>query len=128
KRLRGELILQGGGGGRPQPPSGPAGGLLRKGAWWLRKLCEVQGLLTVIPLLAVAMYLADDQRLAAAGAYLWLLATAALLLSGVSLGRNLRQQAAEREFAAWFRPGEGYYLAQEEGWWDVCRLDDIRGT
>ncbi len=126
KRLRGELVLQGGGGGRPQPPGGPPSGYLRRAAWLMRKLCEVQCLLTAIPLLAMAMYLADDRQLTAGAIYLLLLAVSSLLLSAISLARNLQQQAAEREFAAWFCPAEGYYLAQHDGWWDVCPLDSER--
>ena len=127
KRLRGELVLRGGGGGRPQPPAMPAGGILRRGAWCLRKLCEVHCILTALPLLAVVMYVADDARLTGGCIYLLLLAAASLLLSAASLARGLRQESAEREFAAWFRPAEGCYLTQEEGWWEVHRLDELSG-
>jgi len=125
KRLRGELVLQGGGGGRPAPPTKPGGGMLRRGAWCLRKVCEVHGILTALPLLAVVMYLTSDVRLTAGCIYLLILAGASLFLAAVSLARGLRQEAAEREFAAWFHPAEGCYLTLEEGWWEVHRLDEL---
>jgi len=125
KRLRGELVLQGGGGGRPAPPARPAGSLLRRVAWCLRKLCEVHCILIAVPPLALAMYLTADVRLTFGGIYLILLAAASLLLSAVSLVRGLRNEATEREFAAWFHPAEGCYLTLEDGWWEVRRLDEF---
>ncbi len=119
KRLHGELRLHGGGGSRPQPPSAPRRGWLPRGVWCARKLCEVQGVLLALPLIALVRWWADDATLVLPQIYLAGLALTSLALSGITLARNLQREAAEAEFAAWFSPPPGQTLRQIDGWWEV---------
>ncbi len=123
KRLRGELRLLGGGGGRPAPPAAARGNLLRRGVWLARKFCEMPGLLACLPAVAAISWCLGDSGLMLGRCYLVGLSIASLGLSVASLVRAVRGEAAEREFAAWFAPPPDCCLTQVDGWWEVHRIE-----
>ena len=51
------------------------------------------------------------------------MALLALPLAAVSIVRRTAEQAAEREFAAWYRPAEGATLVRRDGNWHVVSID-----
>jgi len=116
KRLRGQLIVQGGGGGVPAPPDPIPRRPLRLASWAAHKVCEMHVIMNLVSLLAV-LSLAIDRDLLGARIYTALMGPLALLVAGVALVRAQHQGAAEREFAAWYRVPTGCVLEYREGWW-----------
>lgn len=127
KRLRGELRVLGGGGGRPGPAPPPPRGRVRRLGWLAHKACEPHVVMNALAVLALAQWLLAAGLLAGA-AYVALMAAIAPLLAAARLVRSLREEAAEKEFAAWFRPDEGHVLLQRDGWWHVCGPADTAIT
>ncbi|MBN1589252.1 MAG: CDP-alcohol phosphatidyltransferase family protein, partial [Pirellulales bacterium] len=119
KRVRGTLVVHGGGGDRPEPQPGVPRHPLRLAAWSARKLCEMHVVMNLLGVLAVTSWLLGDTRLVLGRAYLALMATTALAVAIVSVVRSQHDQTAEHEFAAWFRPATGDELTYREGWWTV---------
>jgi phosphatidylglycerophosphate synthase len=119
KRLRGTLEVRGGAGGRPQPQPAVPRNPLRLAAWAARKLCEMHVVMNLLSVLAVAGWLAGDDRLWAGRVYLGLMAVLGTGVAAVSIVRSQRDQAVEREFAAWYRPADGDRLVYRDGWWIV---------
>lgn len=119
KLVRGELRLVGGGGGRPTPCAPPPRRLVPLAAWVARKSCEGHVVLNVLTLLAAAEWLLADRSLLLARAYATGMAAVALAVAGGSLARSLAKQAAEAEFADWYRPPPGCLLVCRDGWWHV---------
>ena len=123
KRLRGELRVRGGGGGRPvaQPPVPRQ--TLSLLAWMLRKACETHVIMNLLGLLAVGQLLLGDTQLLAGRVYLGATGPIALLVAVLTIARSQRNQSAEREFAAWYRVGPGDELTFANGWWTVQSTD-----
>jgi hypothetical protein len=122
--LRGQLLVVGGGGGRPtaQPP--PPRRPLRLLAWIARKACEIHVVLNMLALTALGQLLAGDRQLLIGRIYLAVMAPTAAAVAGWTLLRSQKNEAAEREFAAWFRVPEGHELTFADGWWIVQRAED----
>jgi hypothetical protein len=87
--------------------------------WVVRKSCEAHVVLGMLTMLAVAAWLAGDERLFLARALVVVMAPASITVAVATLARSLNTQAAEHEFAAWYRPPEGDSLTFREGWWIV---------
>jgi hypothetical protein len=119
KRVRGALLLQGGGGGRPQPqppmPRRPARWL----AWAARKACEAHVMMSVLGLLALGSWLLGDRDLWAGRCYLALMAPVSTAVAGWVIVAANRGQQAEKEFAAWHQPPPGCRLLFADGWWTI---------
>ncbi len=56
-------------------------------------------------------------------AYVALMAVVAISLAILQIVRNLRRQAAESEFAAWYRVPEGKALLLEQGYWKTVPIE-----
>ncbi|MBI1903543.1 MAG: CDP-alcohol phosphatidyltransferase family protein [Planctomycetia bacterium] len=119
KRVRGELVLSGGGGARPVPTANPPRRPLRFVAWIARKACEIHVVINTIAAIALVQWLLGDEVLVIARNYLGVLAPLSLLLAGATIWRDIAAHAAEAEFKAWFRPPPGSELHFRAGWWDV---------
>jgi phosphatidylglycerophosphate synthase len=119
KRLRGKLLVDGGGGGRPtaQPPIPRHP--WRLAAWTARKACEMHVVMNLLSALAVGQLLLGDTGLLAGRVCLLLMAPAALITAAVTIAGSQRAQAAEKEFAAWYRVPPGCHLFFVDGWWIV---------
>ncbi|HLA83759.1 MAG TPA: CDP-alcohol phosphatidyltransferase family protein [Thermoguttaceae bacterium] len=124
KRFRGLLEVHGGAGDRPVPPPRVPRHAARLAAWAARKMCETHVVMNVLSILAVTAWLAGDSRLWLGRGYLTLVAVLSVGVAAVTLVRSQHAQAAEREFAAWFRPRPGERLAYREGWWTVEAEDE----
>jgi len=124
KRLRGELRVRGGGGGRPeaQPPVPRLPWSLA--AWTMRKACETHVIMNLLALLVVSQLLLGDTQLLAGRVYVGLMAPLALLVAVCTIARSQRNQSAEREFAAWYRVGPGDELTFANGWWTARPSED----
>jgi CDP-alcohol phosphatidyltransferase-like enzyme len=125
KRLEGELRVVGGGGGRPVPPASPPREPRRLLAWLLRKACEMHVIMNLLTLLALARSLLAVPEWVALG-YVGLMGPVALSVAVATLVRNVRREAAEQEFARWYRPPVGQTLLEEQGWWNVVSVDENR--
>jgi phosphatidylglycerophosphate synthase len=119
KRLHGTLHVHGGGGGRPEPQPTLPRHPLRLAAWAARKACETHVLMNFLTLLAILQWCLGDTRLLGAQVGLVLLAPVALTVAGWTIARSQRAQAAEQEFAAWYRVPPGSELVFRDGWWIV---------
>jgi len=128
KRLRGTLQVHGGGGGRPEPQPSMPRRPLRLAAWLARKLCEMHVVMNLLGLLAVAVWLLGDDHLRLGRVYLVLMATVALVVAIAAVIRSQCNEAAEHEFAAWYRPAPGDQLVYREGWWIVKPTGNAGGT
>ncbi|MHB8897220.1 MAG: hypothetical protein ACYC6Y_00585 [Thermoguttaceae bacterium] len=119
KRLRGKLVVHGGGGGRPQAqPPIPAGWLRRLG-WVARKSTEMHVLMNLLGLVAMATLIVGDRRLLLARLVVVVAAAMALPTAVWTIARSRRLQSAETEFAAWYQLPAGQVLVLRDGWW-VC--------
>lgn len=119
KRVRGPLVVRGGGGARPATAAPAPRRVIRMSAWLIRKACEIHVVMNLLALVALATWLSGDRRLLLAGG--WLLATllGAAVCVAADIVRHLRRGAAEREFAAWYAPPPGHDLVWDGGWWHV---------
>lgn len=122
KRVRGELRVIGGGGSRPSPASPPPRQLRARATWLARKACEAHVVMNTLALLAVGQLLFKDRQLLTGSAYLALMAAISTILAAGALAKSQRQNSAEREFAAWYRPPQEHTLTLENGWWLVQPL------
>ena len=119
KRLKGQLIVEGGGGARPVPTMAPPLRPDRLVAWTARKLCEqhvVMNLLTALTILALC---SPEFGYHAAIIYVTAMAVVAWSVAIWSIGRSVIRRDAESEFAAWYQPPEGKTLEKTDGWWVV---------
>ena len=119
KRVRGQLHVCGGGGGRPEVQPPVPRHPLRLAAWTARKACETHVIMNLLGLLAIGQLLAGDADLLAGRLYLGLMAPLAAITAGWTIGRSQRDGSAEREFAAWYRVPPGCELVFDNGWWVV---------
>jgi hypothetical protein len=122
KRLEGELRVIGGGGGRPAPSPPVPAGWLRRAAWLGRKACEAHVMMNLVAGLALATWLVPGWQILRS-LYVAMMALVALSLAIVQIVRNLRRQAAESEFAAWYRLPEGQTLILEQGYWKTLPIE-----
>ncbi|HEX3658564.1 MAG TPA: lipopolysaccharide biosynthesis protein [Pirellulales bacterium] len=123
KRLHGELQVIGGGGGRPAPPTRMPRHTLARLAWCGRKACETHVVINLLLAISVAeVCLGRGPWLMAA--YAAGMALLALPLAALSIARRTHQQAAEREFAAWYRPADDHTLVRRDGNWHVVKIND----
>jgi hypothetical protein len=120
KRLRGELRVIGGSGGRPSPPASLPARPLAAAAWLIRKACEPHVIMNLLGLIALTQWLLGDAGLLTGRTYLAAMGTLSPLLAALTIGRALRNETAEREFAAWFQPPLGHHIVFEDGWWRVA--------
>jgi hypothetical protein len=123
KRLRGRLLVQGGGGGRPQPTPPVPRNPLRFASWAAHKACEIHVLLNVVTVLALGQWIVGDNTFLAGRIYLGLMAPLAMLVAVVEIARSMYRGAAEQEFRRWYRPAPGDELTYVDGWW-VVRKDE----
>lgn len=119
KRLRGELRVCGGGGGRPLPQPAIPRSPIRFLAWAARKLCETHVTMNLIFVLAVMQLLAADGGLFSARTYLLVMVPLAGSVAVWTIVRSQSDQSAEKEFAAWYRVPPEFELVFLDGWWVV---------
>jgi phosphatidylglycerophosphate synthase len=119
KRVRGVLLLRGGGGGRPQPQPPMPPRPVRWLAWAARKACEAHVMISVLGLLALGSWLLGDRDLWAGRCYLALMAPVSTAVAGWVIVAANRSQQAEREFAAWHQPPPDCQLLFADGWWMI---------
>lgn len=119
KRVEGELVVAGGGGGRPAPatpwPRHPRAVIARL----LRLMCEMHVMLNVLSLLSLLAWVTGDATLLAGRVYLVLMAVVSSAVFITVLVRSIQHESAEREFAAWFQPPHDAELVCEGHWWKV---------
>lgn len=125
KRVRGTLQVHGGGAERPGPQPSIPRHPLRLAAWSARKLCEMHVIMNLLCLLAVAVWLLADDRLLSGRIYLAFMAPMAIAVALLAVVRSQHEEAAEREFAAWYRPAPGDRLTYDQGWWNVESADAV---
>ena len=106
KRFDGRLEVIGGGGGRPEPQPPIPRTPLRLAAWTARKACEMHVVINVTSLVALVQLAVGDTRLLIAAAYLAATTPVAAAVAGWTLFHSQHVGAAEREFAAWYQPGD----------------------
>jgi phosphatidylglycerophosphate synthase len=114
KRLDGELRVIGGSGASPMPPTPMPRRLKALATWLARKACEPHVIMNTLTLVAVCQWLAGDVALTAGRVYLASMAPLSIALAGALIWRSLRQQAAESEFAAWYRAVDDDWLQNDE--------------
>ena len=119
KRLRGQLVVEGGGGYQPLPQPPIPRRPLRLVRWLAHKGCETHVMMNVLLLLAAAAWFGSDTRLVAGRIYLAAMAGLAPLLAGWTVARSQRGGAVEAEFARWFHVPAGYAMVYDDGWWIV---------
>ena len=119
KRVRGELRVIGGGGGRPQPQPCVPRNPKRLIAWSARKACETHVMINLLLLIAVCQWLFSDSRLLMAEGYLAAMVPLGVAVAFWSILRSQTHQSAEREFAEWFQVDPGSELVFSDGWWIV---------
>ncbi|HEY5315533.1 MAG TPA: hypothetical protein VIK18_23585, partial [Pirellulales bacterium] len=123
KRLYGQLQVIGGGGGRPALPGRMPRRPLARLAWCARKACETHVVINLLLAIAVAdQCWGHGPRLMTW--YAAAMALVALPLAVLSIARRTLQQAAEREFAAWYRPPADCTLVRRDGNWHVIPIND----
>lgn len=118
KRLHGELRVKGGSGGRPTSAAPWPASARHQLARLVRLSVQWHVVINTLTVLAVAQSIMPQSAWIGRG-YLLLMGLASLALATVSLLRGLRDQAAEREFAAWYEPPEDHALRCDAGWWYV---------
>ncbi len=121
KRLKGELRVIGGGGGRPQSQPRVPRRPKRLIAWLARKACETHVIINLILLIAACQWLFLDNRLLMAKGYMGVTATLGAVVACWSILRSQKGESAEREFAEWFQVEPGSELVFLDGWWVVER-------
>jgi len=119
KRVRGQLHVCGGGGGRPEVQPPVPRNPLRLAAWTARKACESHVIMNLLGVVAIGQLLAGDADLLTGRFYLGVMAPLAAITAAWTIGRSQRAGEAEREFAAWYQVPPGCELAFDNGWWVV---------
>ncbi|MEZ6069144.1 MAG: CDP-alcohol phosphatidyltransferase family protein [Pirellulales bacterium] len=128
KRVRGELVVRGGGGAHPQATMPPPRSPLRLAVYAARKSCEVHVVMNVLALLAVVQVATADAALRCGTVYVAAMCLVSVTLAGAVVARSVRREEAEHEFAAWYRAPEGATLEWNDGWWTVCCEGTVAGA
>ncbi len=123
KRVRGQLLVLGGGGGRPEPQPPIPHDPMRLAAWAARKMCEVHVMTNLLTIIALAQFLIGDDRLMIGQGYLIVTTLVAMAVTTWTMVRSMRDHSAEKEFAAWYRVPPGHDLRFDSGWWIVEATD-----
>ena len=123
KRLRGQLLVEGGGGGRPEPTPAVPRNPLRFASWAAHKACEMHVVMNVLTALALGQWIAGDVALLAGRLYVGTMALLAAAVAAGEIARSMHQEAAEQEFRRWYRPAANHELTYMEGWW-IVRKDE----
>ncbi|MGD9125888.1 MAG: CDP-alcohol phosphatidyltransferase family protein [Planctomycetia bacterium] len=119
KRLKGQLIVEGGSGARPTPTAGPPLRPDRLVIWTARKLCEQHVTMNLLTVLAILALFWPAWIYQASLVYLIVMAIVAWLVAIWSIGRSVLRRDAEAEFAAWYKTPPGHTLQKIDGWWVV---------
>lgn len=119
KRVQGNLVLVGGGGGRPEPAGAPPLNPIHLAGWLTAKCCEMHVIMNLLALSSLVQLLSGDRQLIWAQRLAISLTACAIVVAARRMHRLFSQHEAEREFASWIRPPAGHYMAYEEGWWCV---------
>lgn len=117
KRLRGQLMVEGGGGYKPLPQPPIPRRPLRLARWLAHKACETHVMMNVLSLLAAVAWMSGEGGLLAQRVYLAAMAGLAPLMALWCLARSQRAGAVEAEFTRWFYVPAGHTLVYDEGWW-----------
>ena len=126
KRVRGQLHVFGGGGGRPTPQPPAPRSPLRLAGWAARKVCEAHVVMNLLLALAVLQCVLGDTELIAGRIYVAGSAFVAVVTAAWTIIRSQRAQLAEQEFAAWYRVPPGCELVFSDGWWVVQPAEGAR--
>ncbi|MDD4270393.1 MAG: hypothetical protein PHO07_16820 [Pirellulales bacterium] len=119
KRVRGRLEVRGGGGGRPEPQPPMPDDWLRRAAWLARKSTEMHVVMNAVTGVALLGIVAESVFLPAARACVGTAVPLAFFTALWTIARSQARQAAEAEFAAWYRVPRGKNLVFRDGWWLV---------
>jgi len=119
KRVRGELLVIGGGGAKPSPQPVVPRRAWPLARWIVQKLSEPHVVMNLVSGAACVIWLAEDTSLILGAALVVALAVGNSLTLAGRLIRSMSNDAAETEFAKWFRPAEGSELVFRDGWWGV---------
>jgi len=130
QRIRGRLLVAGGGGGRPEPQPPIPRRPLRLAAWTARKACEIHVILNLLSMVALGHLLLGDSQLLTGRIYLATAAIPAAAVATWTIARSQHQGSVEKEFAAWYRPSPGCEMIFDDGWWIVesAQPDDPGGS
>ena len=99
KRLRGQLRVEGGGGGRPQPTPPVPRNPLRFASWAAHKACEMHVVMNILTALALGQWIAGDHSFLAGRLYLGLMAPLAVLVAILEIVRSVRRGRLNRNSA-----------------------------
>ncbi len=119
KRVQGELVLIGGGGAQPCAQPAMPRQVLRLAAWVARKACEMHVIMNVLLVWGGVRILLPRLSTAPCGWFLLIMACLSCGLAAALVVRSVRREAAEEEFARWFRVPEGQELVFRNGCWIV---------
>ncbi len=119
KRVRGDLLLVGGGPLRPAVAPNWPSGISPKIGRLARKACEMHVVMNTLTLLALLQLVCGDWRLLTAHAYTAVMAVVSCVTAATTICRSVGSRAAEEEFAQWYRPPPGCDLVFDDGWWRV---------
>ena len=119
KRLKGQLIVEGGGGARPTPTARPPFRPDRLLVWTARKMCEQHVTMNILTVLAIFAFFQPEWGQHVSLLYVMLMAMLAWLVASWSISRSVLRRDAEVEFAAWYKAPPGHFLHQVNGWWVV---------
>jgi F0F1-type ATP synthase membrane subunit c/vacuolar-type H+-ATPase subunit K len=105
--------VDGGGGGRPQPPSPWPRSGLSAFTWPAFKACEIHVVTMALAALAVLALVSPKSWILAWQAVVVSLALLAPSLAIGRIARSVAQSSAESEFSRWFKPHEGAAPSRE---------------
>lgn len=125
KRVRGDLIVTGGGGGRPAPNPPLPRTLFAGVRWFVNKAGEMHVIMNALAIVALVELVSQDHELR-------LLRWLVIAMSGMAALRainTVRQilvgQQVENEFRAWFHPAANESMTYQAGWWVVSPMDAV---
>ncbi|MCE9606265.1 MAG: CDP-alcohol phosphatidyltransferase family protein [Planctomycetia bacterium] len=117
KLLHGELRIVGGGGGRPEAATMPRRSPIGWIKWLVLKAYETHIVMFALAIVGIFRIFFLESGPFLAGIYVGTMALPAPVLALVLVVRGLKNDEAEREFAAWYRVRETDTLEFRDGWW-----------